>query len=89
MNGKRETTMARRDAERRECSAAGKQLPNAFGCVSIPLLPLSVRVGGSLPEQTEDVMKLNAVVAARGDLRLLRRRSLGTSRSEALLNLLS
>lgn len=34
-------------------------------------------MGGSLPEQTEDVSKLNAVVAARANLCLLRDRSLG------------
>lgn len=70
--------MTRRDAERRESSAAGKQLPNASDA-PFPFR-LSVRVGVSLPEQTEDVMKLNAGVAARANLCLLRNRSLSVRR---------
>lgn len=52
--------------------------------VSIPLLSQFARVGGSLPEQTEDALKLNAVVAARANLCLLRNRSLGASGNEVL-----
>lgn len=81
INGKR-ARMTRRDAERQESSAAGKQLPNVFGSVSILLFSLFfVRVGGSLPEQTEDVMKLNARVVAHG--RSLSNHSLGASGERA------
>lgn len=76
--------MTRRDAERRESSAAGKQLPNASDAPFPFRYCLSVRVGGSLPEQTEDVMKLNAGVAARANLCLLRNRSLRASGNEVL-----
>lgn len=60
INGKR-ARMTRQDAERQESSAAGKQLPSVFGSVfHSAILSVSARVGGSLPEQTDDVMKLNA-----------------------------
>lgn len=81
INGKR-ARMTRADAERQESSAAGKQLPNVFRLgFHSAVFPVFVRVGGSLPEQTADVMELNARAAARANSCLLGNHSLAASRN--------